>query len=186
MTPKIFLHEDFYRQIELVPEENYFAANKSIEELPGANDSPYGFTHCIIRGQPPVPLLKRKITFQEISEYLSHGACLFSDNVQMGYSNTSYNIDGAYCWGFEHNGIFVECDRAKVVISIWVCESFLFEKDNLGKKLFEKLYFLGKNYGLILIDWNKELAVRMTDAKFLRNYLNDELGFEVPEQVLES
>jgi len=69
----IFYHEDFYRQIELVPEENYFASTRFIHDLPPKDGSIYGIKSMTTRPEQKIKLVDRMISFEELSKILLPG-----------------------------------------------------------------------------------------------------------------
>lgn len=179
MGTKIFLHEDFYRQIELIPEENFFAATKAMDSRKPVNaSSDSGFETSSERGSLPVKLEKRKIPFQEIAALLGPGAFLHTQTVATGYGDFSERIAYVECWGYEYMGIFAEYRDTDTSL-LWIAQSAEFSEDKSGKLLFEKLHALGKQYGLVIVDWNLNIVVRISSATNLRNYLNNEHGYEV-------
>lgn len=179
MGTTIFFHEDFYRQIELIPEENFFATQKYIEELPKKEGSIYGFKGCVQRTEELIKITGRKIALVELNDLLLSESFIYSDQVKSGYgSSNSYVMENTVCWGFERYGIFAEHEN-NTVVSLWLCNSHLFKKDNSGQVLYSKLLLLGSKYQLILVDWNKELTVRISSPEHCRNYLANEMYFEI-------
>lgn len=180
MGPTIFLHEDLYRQIEIIPEENYFATHKYIEEdLPEKELEGYGFKYCVQRVEEPIKIILKHIALDSLDKLFSPSAYVYSDEIKAGYSNTSYKIENCVCWGFERYGVFAEFVGDDNVCSLWLCNSHKFNPSNTGAKLLEVLVQLGINYQLILVDWNLEVTVKLSSVGKVKAYLINELKFNV-------
>jgi hypothetical protein len=41
------------------------------------------------------------------------------------------------------------------------------------------LHSLGQQFNLVLVDWNAEIIVRLTDVQAVKDYLSEEHGFEI-------
>jgi hypothetical protein len=178
MENVIFFHEDFYKQIELIPRQNYFAANRVIEELPEPNGSGAGFLSCTIRPEHLVKVEDLKIPFNDVKSLLDPLALSFHNKITSGYSTTTYKVENTVAWAFERFGIFIEHEEG-IVNSIWLCKSAKFPSDNTGKVLIQALKTLSINFNLILADWNQEVIVDISKEKKLNNYLVDVLAFEL-------
>jgi hypothetical protein len=173
----IYYHEDFYRQIELVPEENYFAANRFIDDLPPIEGSIYGFKNIAVRPEQKIKLLDRKIPAEEVSKILSPISLSYSENVTTGYGQSEWREKDTSVWGFERYGIFVK-QKARFVEAIWLSNSAVFAQRNTSKHLTNAIFNLSKQYSLILIDWNKEIICRIRFQNDVRNYLFQNLSFD--------
>lgn len=172
----IYYHEDFYRQIELIPEENYFSTNKYINDLPLTEGSKYGIYNIVERKEQKVKTIDRNIPLSGIKKLLNPLSLFYSDQVQSGYSTAVYNVENTVVWGFERYGIFVECNDSYAK-NIWLCNSAKFSKENTGKFLAKALKSIGEYYALILVDWNKELVVKLDSEQIILDYLNQNLAF---------
>ncbi|MDV3309941.1 MAG: hypothetical protein LOY03_14120 [Cyclobacteriaceae bacterium] len=179
MGKTIFFHQDFYRQIELIPEENSCATQRYIEELPSRDGSIYGLKRSVKRAEQRIKIAERRIPLAELNDVLLTEACMYSNQIKSGYGSwTSHALENTVCWGFERYGIFAEHED-DTVVSLWLCNSHLFRKDNTGQVLYSKLLLLGCRYELILVDWDRELTVRIDLPDACRKYLAHELHFEI-------
>ena len=173
----VFFHEDFYKMKELLPEENYFATNKYISDLPNENSNEYGYTNINIISKQPIQLKENKISFKDVEDLLNPISLSFFNKVESGFGNTTYVKSNTVVWGFERFGIFVEFQNNSIQ-NIWLCESHLFSTSNNGYQLQKALNLIGKNYKLILADWDKGIVIRISSLSSLKKYLTNELMFE--------
>jgi hypothetical protein len=128
MHETIFYHEDSYRQIDLIPEENYFSSGKVIEGLSQDDQAAFGFSKMIVRPTEPTRLLDRKILFKELKTHLDPLSLAFSDKVSTGYGQYSSIAENIVVWGFEQYGIFVKV-QSSLVEAMWLADSFTFPQD---------------------------------------------------------
>lgn len=173
---KIFYHEDFYRQIELIPEENYFSASRFITELPPTETSEHGIYNLTTRPEQKVTLLDRNISIVGIKNILDPIGLLYSEDVETGYGRTTLKDENTLVWGFERYGIFVKQNKGYAE-ALWLCNSSLFSPDNTPKFLSLALFSLMEYYSLVLIDWNKELICRAASEQNIKEYLAQNLAF---------
>ncbi|MBI5373719.1 MAG: hypothetical protein HZA79_16965 [Sphingobacteriales bacterium] len=177
MADAIFYHEDFYRQIELVPEENYFAAGKFIDDLPPKENSIYGFSNISVRPEQKTHLLDRKIAIDEIKNILTPISLSYSENVTTGYGQSSWKDKNSVVWGFERYGIFAK-QKGKFIEALWLSNSATFPQKNTGEHLTRAILQLSKQYSLILIDWDKEIICRLCFEDAVKEYLCQNLSFD--------
>lgn len=173
----IYYHEDFYRQIELVPEENYFTANRFIDDLPLKDGSIYGFKNITVRPEQKVRLLDRKISFEEVNKIFTPICLFYSESVTTGYGQSVWKDKNTVVWGFEQYGIFVK-KEAEFIEAIWLSDSPLFPQRKTSKCLASAIFSISKQYSLILIDWNKEIICRIRSENDVREYLFQNLSFD--------
>jgi hypothetical protein len=177
MNKTIFYHEDLYRQIELVPEENYFAANRFIEQLSPPESSIYGINTINVRSPQKVSLLDRKIKVEEIGNILTPISLSYSENVNKGYGQSSWKDQNTVVWGFEQFGLFVK-KKATIIEAIWLSDSLAFPQLKTSQHLARAIFSISKPYSLILIDWNKELVCRFRSEIDVKVYLFQNLSFD--------
>ena len=176
----IIFHEDFYRQIELVPVENYFERNSFIENLPDNAASEYGFEYCRARKEQPIKISERKIYLEPIKELFTPLASDYFTHVEAAYGSTvTYKKENTVVWGFDRYGVFAETDKDGIVESIYLCQNNKFFIDNNGDTLSKALFLLGQQYDLVLIDWNQEIIIRFYSKPEIEKYLVKILNFDV-------
>ena len=84
----IFYHEDFYRQIELIPQENYFKALKNISANSIDYESEHGFISIVERGEQKIRTEDLNIQFDSVNQELEKFTIKKYDIVKTGYGNT--------------------------------------------------------------------------------------------------
>lgn len=178
MEPPIYYHEDFYRQIELMPEENYFKLLRDTENK-SIPDSDYGFIKIKERNEYSIKTEDKQIKFKNVNDTLAPFIINYYCIVETGYgSHTELKIN-TVAFGFERIAIFIEKNKNDIIKNIWLCQSPLLPNDFSGRNLILALDKLGKEYGLILIDWDEEVAVRLTSLKSIHKYLTEAFGFNL-------
>ncbi len=175
-TDSLFYHEDFYKQIELVPWKNYFATLRAIVELPHGPGSDAGFLNCSVRPEHPAKMSDEKITLDQVNGKLKPLALSYHDHIVSGYSTSTYEVLDTIAWGFERYGIFVE-SKGGIVAGLWLCQSPKFSTTNSGHALKEAIRELSSDFSLVLVDWNKEILVDTSKEQPLKNYLTEVLRF---------
>ena len=174
----IFFHEDYYCQIELIPEENYFITKRQFNKSTDQDEFTLGLEECNIRESKPVNIATRKISIKDISSILNPLAKSYSDNIESGYGSTTYRIKNSNVWGFDYYGIFVEYQNG-IISNIWLWTNSNFSNNNSGINFHDALLHIGIQYKLILVDWNREIVVRFSNPADLNNYLINNLGFDL-------
>lgn len=177
MTNSIFIHEDDFYQIELIPAENYTKFLLEIDNIPAHKDEPLGFTNIIIRDSHS-GVQELKISSIELKDYLL-SICLHSfTNVKTGYGTSGYIAKNVVAFGFERLGIVVKSDDT-IVTNLNLVSSFSFNAKESCEHILAALHSLGERFNLILVDWNAEIIVKLTDVQAVKNYLSEEHGFEI-------
>src|SRR5436305_5005850 len=97
----IFYHHDYYRQMEFVTDENYFATDRTINESGFEEGSIYGFENIVVRPEQPIRLIDKKIKLEHLRTILDTLSLTFSNNVFTGYANSSEKVTDTIVWGFE-------------------------------------------------------------------------------------
>jgi len=178
---KLSFHEDDYKLIELIPNKNYFYSKKNIEDNKLINDednTEFGFSSINLIKEQPIKLFDEKVKYKQVNSILNKISSKSTSNISMGYS-TSYNsIKNSKAWGLEYCALLVEYSGRYIKnISLIEVGGDIIIKDDNPKKLLQALIELGNKYNLILIDWNKDLVVDISNKTKAENYLRDELNY---------
>lgn len=181
MSDTVFFHEDYYKQIELVPEQNYFKAIIDIENLPSKDENEYGFPNAIARDEHLVKLSDSRILFNQFYERLAPIAINYFNKVSTGYGNNIQIKENTIAFGFERLGIFASFEK-EIVTNIWLCLSPLFIQTQNCEKILSALHILGTTYKLALIDWDEEIIIRLSNYKASEEYLMNTFGFMIPNK----
>lgn len=178
MDDSIFYHEDFYKQIELVPEENYFKVILDINNnQQNYNSSEHDFNAIKERGSQVIKTENLNIHIDSIKKALLPFTFNFFTNVTTGYGNSITKKQNTIALGFERIAIFFEFNHLGMVTNIWVTQSTVLPKISNPKNLQNALIVLGNHFKLILIDWNEETLIRLSSTVAVQHYLKETFAF---------
>lgn len=172
MNDNIFIHEDDYCQIQILPFENLEFIHSQMEEIFGFRNENFnenGVEKIYVRKNPNFPLISKKISCKDLESLILHSKFEKIKNVNIGYGNTYINSKN-FGFGTEKCAILFECEENKVK-TIWLKFYWIAtdnEKENLTKLLIE----FGEIWNLILVDWNQCVVVELTEEN-LNKYLNE-------------
>lgn len=173
----IYFHEDNYRQIELVPEENYFFTKSQIVSFQSPKTSIYGFSEIKVRKEQKIQLLERKISIHSLNEIINPISLSYSDQINTGYGQHVEKAKNIVVWGFEQYGIFIKL-KQNIIEAIWLSDSIEFPQLKSCSRLSEAIFLVCQEYSLILVDWNKELICRAKRIVDIKDYLIENFSFE--------
>jgi hypothetical protein len=181
MEGAIFYHEDFYKQIELVPEGNYFKTIRDISDVNDlhgyANDKEHGFYKILERGTINVKTESSNIDFEIVKKELIPFAFIFFTKVKTGYGRSLTVKENTFAFGFERVAIFFETTTKGTIKTIWLAQSSDLPKANNPINLLKALLILGSHFKLILIDWNEEVVIRINSEERIQQYLQEAFAF---------
>jgi hypothetical protein len=160
-----------------VPEENYFAAGRFIDELTPKEGSIHGIYNITVRPEQKIKFSDRKIALEEIKKILDPISLSYSETIKTGYGQNTRKAKNTVVWGFEQYGLFVK-HQGFIVETIWIGDSPGFSQDKHGKHLSKAIFTISKTYALILIDWNKEIVCRIRSEDDVKEYLYQNLSFD--------
>jgi hypothetical protein len=166
-----YFHEDSYRQIELLPKENFTLVARTAEEIAKLDESNFddnGWTNCYIRNEVDFPMINREIDVKAMSDFmLENGFSEFS-KVATGYSSTI--VECQNITAFEKDSIKICFDfKGNIVNSVWL-NSSPFSNDSDQYKDF--LLNISLEYQLLLADWNNSTIVDSTIPEEIDKYFN--------------
>ena len=55
-------------------------------------------------------------------------------------------------------------------------------KTSVSDNLLNAMVTLGEYFNLILVDWNEEIAIRLSSVKAVKSYLKENFPFNFPSQ----
>ena len=178
----IFYHEDFYRQIELIPQENYFKALKNISANSIDYESEHGFISIVERGEQKIRTEDLNIQFDSVNQELEKFTIKKYDIVKTGYGNTITVKKNTVALGFERIALFFELTQSDMVRNIWLCQSLDLPRVSISNNLLNAMVTLGREYNLILVDWNEEVAIRLSSIKAVKSYLEENFALRFLSQ----
>lgn len=181
MGVEVFFHEDDYKQIDIIPEENYFEAKASSNEIQPnkGQSSEYGFEKCFERKPETIKLIDKKIPFSEIQEILDRYSIDFVERVNTGSGSKSELAKNIVAWGFAEHDILLENSEEGLVKTIFIGNPHLINSQESVGNFLEALYKIGNTYNLILVDWNLQLIFRIKLFENVNKFLN---RYDVYEQ----
>jgi hypothetical protein len=175
----IYFHEDFFRQVEFLPKENYnFLKNENLKIREFSDEHSDGnglFTDIFVREEEvSTSIADRKIELTDFELTLNILELQRISNVYTGYSNYKERCDDMFAYQFDSAQIFVVIDE-KYVKDLFVTGFRFFEDETIKNKLEEVLFEIGAKYRLILNDWDLTEVVDLSDKIEIRKYLNEQL-----------
>jgi hypothetical protein len=177
MNDSIFFHEDFYRQIELIPEENYFKTQSSLD-----NDMPsyynLGLPILKTRNEHLIKTEDKKIDANDLLNSIREFANSYFPIVKTGYGSQIEIKKSTVAVGYERLAVFIE-NKDNIVKNVWICQSNNLPKNSLDYKIVDVLNILGMKFNFILIDWDEEAVIRLSSKRIIIDYLNDVFGFPI-------
>ncbi len=172
----IYLHEDFYCQVELVPLENAAdlkKENEKIDEFTRENRDGLGFTDIYVRDGQNFKTSERRIPIREFEALVQSCGFQKVDKVYSGYG--SHKVESSNTSGFKLDSSAVFCDfKNDIVENIWI-DGFRFNKhSDHQKQLINVLYVLGEKWNLILNDWDLTETIDLSNRKLIQEYTSEE------------
>lgn len=172
----LYLHEDFYCQVELVPIENSAdlkEENQKIDEFANEHSDGMGFTDVYVRNGQDFKTSKRSIPIKEFEHLMNTYGFQKVDKVYSGYG--SYKETSVSTWGFKLDSSAIFCDfKNDIIENIWI-DGFRFSKDSENKNLLiNVLFVLGEKWNLILNDWDLTETIDLSSKKAIEDYISEE------------
>lgn len=169
--PTIFYHEDDFRQVEIVPYDNFSTLKTESEKVDTFAEEHFygaGFTDIYVRNdQSNTKLNQRRIAPNDLEKILGLLGFDRIPNVLTGYGQ-NYREQHKDCIAFGKDYCAVYYDfKDNVVDHIWFTNHWRMDK----VKLAECLHGLGQQWNLLLQDWNLTITVDLCDKNSIDQYL---------------
>ena len=167
----IFYHEDDFRQVEIIPNDNVAnlkVETKKLDEFTKEHFDGYGFTNTYVRSdENKIKLNQRKINPEDLEKIISSLEFERISNVLTGYGQT-YREPHNNCiaFGKDYKAIYYDF-KDNVVQHIWLTDHWSMNREKLSKCLYE----LGQKWGLLLQDRNLTVTVDLKDKDSINSYL---------------
>jgi hypothetical protein len=147
---RLYFHEDFYCQVELLPRENFSELekeNEKIEDFAQRHSDGFGFTDIYVRNGHKIRTSDRKIKLGDFEKVMLESGFQKHPNVYSGYS--SYEERCKNTLGFELDSSVVYCDFENDLIkNIWI-DNFRFSNSSDKKEqLINGLFSIGDKWDL--------------------------------------
>ncbi len=172
---EIYLHEDFYLQVEVVPRENsnhLSSENDAIKVFSEEHRDGLGFTDVYVRDEQKIKTSSRNIRLDEFEELALKSGLTKLDSVYTGYGSykekckdtNAYTIDGATLY----------CDYDNDLIkNIWI-DGYRFNQESTHiTTMVNSLYEIGERWNLILNDWDLSETIDLKSKEQIRVYISE-------------
>lgn len=166
-------NEDYYRQIEFLPRENFDNVSKTtkeIAEFAEANFDGYGWPRSFVRNKVDFPTRNRGIPSMEIEALLCEKKYFEFKRVTKSQSTTA--IVQRDTKAFKNNSIVI-CFNYKddILENMWLNLS---PRDVDYPEYEEILMIFGKKYSFFLADWWKSRIVDISNPSEIEDYFKFE------------
>ena len=170
---KIYLHEDDYCLIEILPVENYDYCKKETAKIDDFSEEHKaeggtGFTDVYIRGENPYPTKKLNIPFPKLCKALE-AVCDNFDEITGCYGLS----ENTFAYGVDDNVVvFADYDnKSGEIENIWLNLNIeTIEQKRLAKKLFSTLSAVSE---FIVVDWGWSFISKLNDEAVINTYLDE-------------
>jgi len=168
----IFYHEDDFRQVEIVPSDNLsilVAESEKVDTFAKEHFDGSGFTDIDVRNDKNKTKLNQwRIDPNDLEKILGSLGLDRIPNVLTGYGQ-NYREHHKDCVAFGNDDCAVYYNfKDNVVEHIWFTNHWSMDRERLAKSLHE----LGKQWNLLLQDWNLTITVDLKDKGSIDQYLN--------------
>ena len=174
--PTIFYHEDDFRQVEIVPDDNLstlVTETESVDRFAKEHFDGVGFTEIYIRKDDnKTKLNQRRIAPNDLEKIISSLGLDRIPNVLTGYGpNFREQHKNCVAFGKDYCAVYYDF-KDNVVEHIWFTNHWSMDREILAKSLHQ----LGQEWNLLLQDWNINITVDLSDKNSIDHYLksNDE------------
>lgn len=175
----IYFHEDYFRQVEFLPRENYkFLKNENLKVKNFSEEHSDGnglFTDIYLRQEnEPKSILEKKIELNDLESTLNNLELEKVENVYTGYSSHKEKCSNMIAFKYDDAEIFIGL-KENIIADLFVTGFRFFEDEKTKMKLENILYDIGTKYDLILNDWDLTEVIDLKDRNEIKKYLNEEL-----------
>lgn len=168
-TNSIFYHEDDYRQVEIVPNENFnelIRQAENIQDFTSDNSEGAGYSEIFVREEGDFKLINRAINRDQLEEIFSELPTKKYTEVTTGIQPDEMKSENTIGYGENYNGVFFDY-KSDLVTGIWISGETTFPKENF----IQVLNKLGHEWNLLLMDWNSLELIDLKNKKQIEKYL---------------
>lgn len=167
----IFYHEDDYRQVEIVPNDNLAILeeeSKKVNDFANEHFDGSGYTDIYVRSDDnKIELKQRSIKPNDLEHKLEILGFERLQNVITGYGQTYRKLHkDCIAFGKDYSAIYYDF-KDEIVQGIWMTNHWSIDR----KKLSECLHEIGKKWNLLLQDWNLSKTVDLNNKQAIEDYL---------------
>lgn len=170
-SPTIFYHEDDFRQVEILPNENRTtleAACKEIESRFSGNADGNGDSDVYVRNDNDKTFLnQRQIHPHDLEKIISSIGLERITTVLTGYGqNHRVPHNDCIAFGKDYTSVYYDF-KDNVVQHIWLTDHWHMNREALTVMLYD----LGMQWDLLLQDWNLGVTIDLKDWNSIEQYL---------------
>lgn len=169
----VHVRDDDYCQIEILHVDNVSFLKEQIDisrEFSEAHKAENGFTDIWVRNANPVLTISKEIREDYFVQALSLHKVPKHENIQIDYGLAeSMRVGKINAYGFENFSLVFEID-GEYVKHIWITNEGALSGTELDI-ITSALYYLGEENSFILIDWNSDDLIDLTNKGQIHNYL---------------
>lgn len=170
MKRTVYFHEDDYCQIEVLPlNAKKFCLKQigEIDEFIDKQNKGFGFSDIYVRGESPHSIKEAEITQEKIAEVLDFLPEF--DEVDSEYLRWIDNSEPVFSRGIDNDtAVFWEKYENGIINAMWLGICIVPKNRNIWRRI---LTVLGSIAPLLLMDWNAEICVDLTNAEEIEDYI---------------
>ena len=174
-SDEVYLHEDFYCQVELLPDENSSeleSENEKIEEFANEHFDGTGFTDVYARDEHKIKTSDRNINLSDFEQFVISLGFQKMRNIYSGYGNYKEKCQNTNAYSIDRATIFCDFENG-VIKNIWL-DGFRFNNESkFGKEMTEGLFQIGKQWKLTLNDWDLTERINLKDKSEIELYIKE-------------
>lgn len=172
---EIYLHEDLYLQVEIVPRENsgdLDSENDAIKEFSQEHSNGVGFTDIYERDEQKTTTASRNIVVNDFEKILLDTGLIKLDSVYTGYGNYREKCEATNAYQIDDATVFCDYEN-EMIQNIWV-DGFRFKSNSEHIDIMiNALYTIGKTWNLILNDWDLSETLDLESKEEIRKYISE-------------
>jgi hypothetical protein len=171
-----YLHEDDWGMVNLLPSENLAFLHEERERLDNFSAAHFdgiAWTDIYVRSEEPSPITSRAIPYTRLAELF--GRLLpAAERVETGYSTYREPCPGCFAFGKPYDFALYGSIKDGIVTELSLSIQAPSTDVALRQELVAALGMLGREYRLVLVDWQRSLIVDLADQAGVASYLSDE------------
>lgn len=173
-----FLWEDDYCQVEIVPAENreyIFRSFDQIESISSRSATEYGYTEIFMRGKMPAPTSLEELRVDYLCDlFKKYTLCEYEKISYCGEKIIDCKTSSTKAYGFPGATIFFEAGN-EFINSLWLSIYNYVSAKHLDI-ICSALSDLGEDTEWILVDWNRNEVINLSDRGAIGHYLKSYLA----------
>ena len=173
----IYLHEDEFGQVELLPLSlwQYCADQmKEIDEFSEIHKTDSGWSEIYLREEPPKSLSDFSIPLTVFRDCVEKTLVAYS-RVTSGYSSYVETCENCFAWGISDKSFTIFCDTTSEGNITGISIDFGCLDETTFQNPLTTFNNIPKTKELILADWKWSQLLRIADEQKLREYLNQHI-----------